>query len=97
MRIKQEWKIPLSDDRLLILSIFNNQPQQFAIMARKRNEFVAALASKVLIAHAAEVSKTLEFAQTLLKWGKPIYTFDSSYNKALLNLGVLRYSEENNG
>lgn len=66
-------------------------------MARQRNAFVAALASKVLIAHAAEGSKTLEFAQTLLKWDKPIYTFESSYNKALLNLGVKPYSEEHNG
>ena len=97
MRIKQEWKKPLSENRLLILSIFDNQPQQSAIMARKRNAFVAALASKVLIANAAESSKTLEFAQTILKWNKPVYTFDSSYNKVLLNLGVQPYSEENNG
>lgn len=60
-------------------------------MASKRNAFVAALASKVLIAHAAEDSKTLEFAQTLLKWGKPVYTFDSSYNKPLLQLGTQLY------
>ena len=33
MRIKQEWKKPLSENRLLILSIFDNQPQQSAIMA----------------------------------------------------------------
>ena len=97
MRIKQEWKKPLSEDRLLILSIFDNQPQQSAIMACKRNAFVAALANKVLIAHAAEDSKTLKFARTVLKWDKPVYTFDSSYNKALLNLGVLPYSEGNNG
>ena len=33
LRIKQEWKKPLSENRLLILSIFDNQPQQSAIMA----------------------------------------------------------------
>ncbi len=97
MRIKQEWKKPLSENRLLILSIFDNQPQQSAIMACKRNAFVAALANQVLIAHAAEGSKTLKFARTVLKWDKPVYTFDSSYNKVLLNLGGLPYSEGNNG
>ncbi len=97
MRIKTEWKKPLSQDRLLILSIFDKKPHQTAIMANKRNIFVAALASKVLIAHAAEDSKTLEFAKTILKWGKPVYTFDSSYNQALGQLGVQPYSEENNG
>lgn len=91
MRIKPEWKASLSQDRLLILSIFHKQPQQNATMAGKRNNFVAALASKILIAHAAAGSKTLEFAQTLLKWGKPVYTFDSSYNKQLLQLGAQRY------
>lgn len=91
MRIKQEWKVPLSQDRFLILSTFHKASQQNATMAGKRNHFVAALASKILIAHAAEDSKTLEFAQTLLKWGKPVYTFDSSYNKPLLQLGAQRY------
>ena len=97
MRIKAEWKKPLSQDSLLILSIFDKKPQQTAIMASKRNAFVAALASKVLIAHAAEGGKTLEFAKTILKWSKPVYTFDSSYNRQLLQLGVQPYSEENNG
>ena len=97
MRPKQEWKKPIAENRLLIVSIFENKPKQNAKLASKRNAFVAALANKVLIAHAAEGSKTLEFAHTLLKWGKPIYTFDSTYNKALLQLGVQPYSEENNG
>lgn len=91
MRIKPEWKESLSQDRLLILSTFHNAPQQNATMAGKRNHFVAALASKILIAHAAEDSKTLEFAQTLLEWGKPVYTFDSSYNEPLLQLGAQPY------
>lgn len=97
MRIKQDWKKPLAEDRLLIVSIFENKSKQNAQLASKRNAFVAALANKVLIAHAAEGSKTLEFARTLLKWRKPVYTFDSSYNKALLQFGVKPYSEENNG
>ena len=97
MRIKREWQKPLEEDRFLILSVFENRSKQNAIMASRRNAFVAALASKILIAHAAEDSKTLEFAKTILKWGKPVYTFDSSYNRQLLQLGVKPYSEEDNG
>ena len=96
MRIKLEWKKPLAEDRLLIISIFDKEPQQNVIMAVRRNAFVATLASKILIAHAAEGSKTLILAQTILKWDKPIYTFDSAYNKQLLQLGVKPYSEEIN-
>ena len=94
MRIKLEWKKPLAEGRLLIISIFDKKPQQSVIMADRRNAFVATLASKILIAHAAENSKTLNFAQRILKWDKPVYTFDSSYNKQLLQLGVKPYSEE---
>lgn len=97
MRIRQEWKKPLAEDRLLIVSIFENRSKQNAIMASRRNAFVAALASKILIAHAAEDSKTLEFAETILKWGKAVYTFESSYNRHLLQIGVKPYMEDNNG
>ena len=98
MQVKAEWKKPLGDGRFLILSIFGSESRRITLEnANKRNLFVAALASKVLIAHAAEDSKTLEFAQTILKWNKPVYTFDSSYNKQLLQLGVHPYSEEHNG
>ena len=97
MRLKSEWKEPLTQGRFLILSIFDKKPQQNAIMARKRNALVAALARKVLIAHAAEGSKTLEFAETILKWGKPVFTFDSSYNKALIKLGAQPIFGGNNG
>ena len=91
MRIKPEWKEPLSQNRFFILSIFHNAPRQNVTRARKRNLFAAALANKILIAHAAEDSRTLQFAYRLLKWGKPVYTFDSSYNKQLLQLGIEPY------
>ncbi len=87
----QEGNDALSAGRLLVLSLFENRQHKTTSQARKSNAFVAALANKILIAHAAEGSKTLEFAQTLLKWGKPVYTFDSSYNKPLLQLGTQPY------
>ena len=88
MRLRSEWKKPFSDRRLLILSIFGGRDRSTQARAIQRNAFVAALADKVCIAHAAEGSKTLEFAQTILKWGKPVFTFDSSSNKALFQLGA---------
>lgn len=92
MRLKSGWQKAYSDRRLLMLSIFSEK-RISAARAYKRNYFVAALASKIFIAHAAEDSKTLKFAQTILKWGKPVFTFNSSSNKALIQLGVKPYSE----
>ena len=91
MRLKPVWQKALSEGRLLVLSIFCEK-RISAARAYKRNHFVAALASKVFIAHAAEESKTLQFTQTILKWGKPVFTFNSSSNKVLIQLGAKPYS-----
>ena len=90
MRIKQAWKDVLSAERLLILSIFQSTDRSTAALAHQRNAFVAALADKICIAHAAEGSKTLEFARMVLAWGKPVFTFDTSANNTLFQLGARR-------
>ena len=89
MRLKPEWERALSENRLLILSIFAGKFRRSTVeLARQRNKFVAALADKILVAHAAEGSRTLEFAKTVAEWGKPLFTFDTKANKSLLQLGA---------
>ena len=89
MRLKPEWKRALSENRLLILSIFAGKFRRSTVeLARQRNTFVAALADKIFIAHAAEGSRTLDFAKTISEWDKPLFTFDTKANKSLLQLGA---------
>lgn len=88
MRPQQAWKGALAEGRLLILSIFENHHRSTVALANQRNAFVAALADKICIAHAAEDSKILEFAQTVLAWGKPVFTFETQSNRALFQLGA---------
>ena len=89
MRLKPAWKDALTKKRLLILSIFGKHHRRStAVLANQRNAFVAALADKICIAHAAEDSKILEFAQMVLAWGKPVFTFDTPANKTLFQLGA---------
>lgn len=91
MRLKPAWKDALTDERFLILSTFESRHNRStAALANRRNAFVAALADKICIAHAAEDSKTLEFAQMLLTWGKPVFTFETPANDALFQLGAQR-------
>ena len=87
MRMESAWKDALAEERLLILSIFGSK-RSTAALASQRNAFVAALADKICIAHAAEDSKTLEFAQMLTTWGKPVFTFETEANDALFQLGA---------
>lgn len=89
MRIPKPWKAPLADGRLLVISPFvEHRPRVTVELAGERNRFVAWLADKVFIAHAAAGSKTLAFCRELLASNKPLLTIDRPENAALLELGV---------
>lgn len=91
MRLKSAWKDALSEERLLLLSIFGEHRRRpTTVLANRRNAFVAALADKICIAHAAADSKILEFAQMIVSWGKPVFTFDTPANDTLFQRGARR-------
>ncbi len=91
MRLKSVWKDALAKERLLILSPFESRyNRQTVALANRRNAFVAALADKIYIAHAAENSKTLEFAEKVIASGKPVFTFETPANETLFQLGAQR-------
>ena len=89
MRLPTAWKAPLAEGRLLLLSPFAEKLRRAtADLARRRNEFVAALADEVFIAHAAPGSKTEQFCCDILTLGKPLLTLESDDNAFLLALGA---------
>ncbi len=89
MRLPTEWKAPLAEGRLLLLSPFAEKLHRVTTdLAQRRNEFVAALAGEVFVAHAAPGSKTERFCRDVLAWGKPLLTLDSEENVHLLALGA---------
>ena len=94
MRLSPAWKGALAEGRLLVLSIFDSKHRRStAALARQRNAFVAALADKICIAHASEGSKTLQFAQQVSEWGKPVFTFDTPANRSLFQCGAQRIED----
>lgn len=94
MRLSPAWKRALAEGCLLLLSIFDSKHRRStAALANQRNAFVAALADKICIAHASEGSKTLEFAQRVSEWGKPLFTFDTPANRPLFECGAQRIEE----
>ena len=89
MRINKEYKKPLKDNRLLFLSPFDkNQRRISAKSSHYRNLFVAALSAVIFVAHAGPGSKTESFCKEILTWQKPVYTFESDYNKNLVKIGA---------
>lgn len=91
MRVSRDWRGPLREGRLLVLSPFSETVRRAtAESAAQRNELVASLATRVFIAHAARGSKTESFARKLTAAGKSLLTLDSPTNQNLVDMGSRR-------
>ena len=98
MRLPAEWKMPLAEGRLLLLSPFGEKLRRVtADLAQRRNEFVATLADEVFVAHAAPGSKTERFCRDVLAWGKPLLTLESDENADLIARGARHVKPEGIG
>lgn len=89
MRLRSEYKKPLADGRLLLLSPFVEKPQRPTVQtALYRNRVVAALADRIFVAYAEPLSKTEGLCRDIIAWGKPLYTLESNANAHLMALGA---------
>jgi len=91
--VPKECTGPLAEGRLLLFSPFGETVKRATEeTAFFRNEFVAALADRVFVAHAARGGKTEAFCRKVLDWRKPLLTFDAPDNAALIAMGAQTYS-----
>jgi predicted Rossmann fold nucleotide-binding protein DprA/Smf involved in DNA uptake len=89
MRVPVAWQQALSDSRLLVISPFGTHEERItARLATRRNEFVAAIADRVLIVYAESGSRTAELARTILERGKRLLTLPAPENKYLLEISA---------
>lgn len=89
MRLRREYKQPLADGRLLLLSPFEAKQRRIMVEnAIIRNRFVAALADAVFVAYAESRGKTEHFCREIVSWGKQLYTFVDDANANLLEPGA---------
>jgi hypothetical protein len=90
MRIPGTWKRPVDEERMLVLSPFEGREKRrmTAELAIERNRLVASLTDAILVPHAAKESVTEQLCLELLKQGKPVYTFESDYNRRLVEAGA---------
>ncbi|MHB8095982.1 MAG: DNA-processing protein DprA [Candidatus Aminicenantales bacterium] len=91
-RIPKEYSKSLSDGRLLMLSPFETKVKRATVeIAGIRNDFVAALANMIFVAYAVPGGKTEAFCRKILRWGKPLFTFDTPENATLIAMGAKPY------
>jgi predicted Rossmann fold nucleotide-binding protein DprA/Smf involved in DNA uptake len=89
MRVPVAWHQMLSDKRLLVLSPFAAHEERItARLATQRNEFVAAIADRVLIVYAEPSGRTAKLARTILERGTRLLTLPAPENKHLLDAGA---------
>ena len=88
-RVPSEFRRPLEQGRLLLLSPFADTVSRAdEETAHQRNRFVAALADKIFVAYAAPDSKTEFFCREIIAWRKPLFTFAESASENLLAVGA---------
>ena len=89
-RLAPEFRKPLEEGRLLLLSSFADAVcRADEETAHRRNRLVAALADRIFAAYAAPNSKTELFCREIIAWGKPLYTLAGEANANLLALGAM--------
>ena len=90
MRLPRAWRGPLDEGRLLVLSFFDDAVRRpTAAIAARRNVCVAALADRLLVAHAAPGGKTERLCRDALAAGKRVFTLESSDNAHLIARGAV--------
>lgn len=95
MRLKNEFKQPLADGRLLLLSSFSKDKCRVTTeTAINRNRFAAAIADSIFVAHAGYGSKMEQLCREILSWRKPLYMLESAANGNLISLGAIPISPE---
>ena len=89
MRIPREWRKPLDDGRLLVLSLFEKKLRRATVqLAQQRNEFIAALADCIFVPYAAPGSKTEALCREVMTSGKTLLTFDMEETGNLVTMGA---------
>ncbi len=89
MRLPTAWKTPLAEGRLLLLSPFPASERRVtADLAAARNTFVAHIAARVFVAHAAPGGRTHALCRDTLAAGKPLLPLDDPANAALITIGA---------
>jgi hypothetical protein len=89
MRLPKAWKDAVVKGSMIIVSPFDDRHTRItANLAEKRNRFIANLADDILIAHASAGGKLERFAKELIGEGRQVWTFESEWNRGLVEMGA---------
>jgi predicted Rossmann fold nucleotide-binding protein DprA/Smf involved in DNA uptake len=89
MRMPSEYKKPLAEGRLLLLSPFPAKQRRVTTrMALYRNQLVAALADQILVSYAEPGGKMEDLCRKVLDWDKQLLALENDANANLIAMGA---------
>ena len=89
MRLGKDLKAGVEEGRVLVLSPFEGMGRRpTAQVSERRNQFVSTLAAAAFVAYANPGGKTETLSRGFLRAGKPLYAFETQYNKSILEIGA---------
>jgi predicted Rossmann fold nucleotide-binding protein DprA/Smf involved in DNA uptake len=90
MLVKKIFRQHLDKGRILFLSPFEKKiKRQTGQTSQLRNQFVGMLANAVFVTHAEAGGKLEQLCREILELKKTLYTFESDYNKPLIEMGAI--------
>jgi predicted Rossmann fold nucleotide-binding protein DprA/Smf involved in DNA uptake len=88
LRLLPEFEEPMQQGRLLLVSPFSPTVQRLSrSLAIERNRFVAALADRILVAHASEGGALQSLCGDISRTAKRMYTLQDQANQGLVDMG----------
>jgi len=95
MRVPGDWRPGIAAGRVLVLSQFPaHQRRPTKALAEQRNQLVAALATRIVVVHAAPGSRTDALCRQQLSEGKQVYVINASDAPDLIEAGATPLSPE---
>lgn len=89
MRMPKKWREAIKKGTMAVVSPFDDTHTRITSeLSVQRNRFIAALANDILIAHASAGGKLERFAQELIDEGRRVWTFESEWNRGLMEMGA---------
>lgn len=89
MRVPDQWETPLAENRLLILSPFDESQKRVTVkLAERRNKFVGALSDELFVIHTQKDTETFRLAVQAMRAGKKTFTLKDEENQSLIEAGA---------
>lgn len=94
----EPYRQAIDQGRLLLLSPFASHERRMTRQTcERRNSFVAAVADHIFVSYASPGGMVERMCRNVLAQHKPVYTFDSQQNSAIMDAGAIGVSCDDAG